>query len=177
MAVRKVGFGIRQYYEIVEYRNNKCYFKLYVGRSGQLAHKADRIYQQHGLKNAKLFLKQKKENSGYVYVVKLLSNPAIYKICKTRNFSQRLKYFKSFPYDVVPIVQFLSENVDLTEKLLHKYYEPYKLKSEWYKLPRNQVHNIILASRFYNIESFYNQLIEHCRVPKISKSHGETLFS
>jgi len=77
-----------------------------------------------------------KSKKGYVYLIKVASEPPRYKIGRTKNVHNRFKQLQECcPFPLKIIDYFFTDDMSLREKLLHEKMGKYRVYGEWFLLP------------------------------------------
>ena len=92
--------------------------------------------------------------SGFVYLIEAVGVQR-YKIGYSKEVYKRASNIQtSTPFEISVLYRYFSVDAPQLEKLLHEYYDAYRIRGEWFELPLSEV------SKFLNIASELDQGIE-----------------
>ena len=92
--------------------------------------------------------------SGFVYLVEAVGMQR-YKIGYSKEVYKRVSSIQtSTPFEISVLYRYFSTDAPQLEKLLHEYYDAYRIRGEWFELPLSEVAN------FLNVANKLDQGIE-----------------
>ena len=78
----------------------------------------------------------------------LIGVSGFFKIGKTRNWSQRKKYYKTHsPLDIAVIKVVRAREYEKHERLLHTRYKKSRIKGEWFRFTQKEIDEILVYFR------------------------------
>ncbi|WP_273854002.1 GIY-YIG nuclease family protein [Guptibacillus spartinae] len=115
----------------------------------------------------------KRKEAGFVYFLREHLCGSI-KIGYSRNLDQRLiRFGVTLPFDVELAHAIYSQNVQTTEKLLHKYFEGKRLNGEWFQLSEEELNEIRRMN--FPEEIVKSITIDHAELETISVGEAENI--
>lgn len=84
--------------------------------------------------------------SGFVYLIEA-KELARYKIGYSKEVYKRATTIQiSTPVEICVIYRYFSTDAPQLEKLLHQYYDAYRVRGEWFELPKSEVSNFLVVA-------------------------------
>lgn len=92
--------------------------------------------------------KKEVSKAGFVYLIKA-ETTSFYKIGKSKDVYKRLETLQTANQSELTVIyRIFSTNYSLLEKRLHKYYEEYWVRGEWFDLPDSTVRNFLSVANY-----------------------------
>jgi hypothetical protein len=102
--------------------------------------------------------------NGWVYILE--AHPNIYKIGRSRDYKTRHKMLSiTLPFEVKVKSAIVTDDMIFGEELLHRMYERYRMKGEWFNLPNEEVDKLsgVYSMYWYSPSEFTKYLDEYTK--------------